>query len=531
MMMLTARTDLSAVSQRIRKGFFRKITLVISLIVMLGWCFCGKQEVPESEPETEPAGGTVCAVMFFQNRAPDTETDWIGRGIAQLLSLRLSRHDRLEVVRHARLETILRIMGQQNITQLTDQVLLQAAGQARATRAVLGEYHLDDGGFQINARLVDVPGGAVLATEQVRGAGLPDLFRLTAEIAGALESGLDIDSDPGLADLQPTGDIAVYEDFIRGLEAFRQFDTPEGMAYLHKAISADNEFALAHASQTLQAYIIGDLPRAIAAVSHTSSRLEQLPETQRLMIKAIEENLFGNYDQSFDIYQRLREKVSPDPEIYLVLGQMFYAIRDYTSAEKIYRDLLRQDPENVTAHMMLGLNLLELGQPDLAQVQVDEALRLKTDHPYAHITMSRISAYRGNTEEAEHHLRQASLLDPMDPWIHNQLGYFYLSQNKSGAALKEFQRYVELAPDDPNAHDSLAEGYLRNGQRDLAEKEYLRALELKPDFDNPHFMLARLYEDRGEKQKAIRMFQRYLQISPRGPRAKEAEARLENLTN
>jgi Tfp pilus assembly protein PilF len=508
----------------------RNIALVISLAAMLGLCVCGKQETPETEPADEPAPGITCAVLFFQDRDPRPETDWVGRGIARLLTFQLSQHDRLDMVRQVRLEAILRITGRSETAGLTEDTLREIARAAGAARVVLGEYHIDDGLFTISTRLVDPVGGGVLAEKQVQGAGLSSLFQLSAEITGAMGDGLGVPVDAQATDLSPTDDIAAYEAFIRGLEAFRRFDTPGGMAYLREAQQHDDDFTLAHAVRAIRAYIIGDLPRAVESVSHAMASLQRLPEPERLMIEAIDNHLAGKHEQGFETFDRLKNAVGADPETHLLLAQMFFTIRDHASAEMIYQDLLRQDPENVTAHFMLGLNQLELGLPDQAQAEVEEALRLKEDHPYAHIVMSRIHAYQGRIEEAEQYLRQASSLDPKDPWIHNQLGYFYLSRNKPKLALEEFRRYVELAPEDPNAHDSLAEGYLRNDEMDLAEKEYLRALELKPDFDNPHFMLAQIYEHRGEKQKAIRMFQKYLQISPHGPRAKEAEGWLETLS-
>ncbi len=503
----------------------------LALIVTLGLCACGKQDAPETGQADEHSQSTTVAVLFFQNQDPHPDTDWIGRGIAQLLSMRLGQHDRLDVVRSSRLETALRSMGQTHSAELTEKTLLEAARRTEAVRAVLGDYRISAGQFLINARLVDVASGALVAEKQAQGPGLQSLYQLADQIAGTLSDGFGIAAAGQNAGIEPTGDLTAYEAFIRAQEAFWRFDTPEGMALLNRAVTRDTNFTLAYTSQAIQAYSIGDLPRAAAAVRHASSHPERLLSPERLMIEAIRDHLFGKYEQSFEIFERLRNTVRPDPEIYLVLAQMFYTIQDHASAEKIYQDLLRQDPNNVVAHIMLGLNQLELGLTDLAQSELEEALRLKPDHPYAHIVMSRINAYQGNLQEAEHQLHEASRLDPEDPWIHNQLGYFYLSQNKPEAALKEFKRYVELAPEDPNAHDSLAEGYLRNGDKNMAEQEYLLALKLKPDFDNPHFMLARIYEDRGETQTAVQMFQRYLQINPRGPMAKEAEARLGSLGN
>jgi tetratricopeptide (TPR) repeat protein len=530
-MFVTKIPERPALRRRFLETSFGTIITVISLIIMLGWCFCGKQEAPEPEPSVESKGSTTLAVLFFQNHDPDPETDWIGRGIARLLSMQLGRHDRLDMVRHARLEAILRVMDLPNVNELSEKTLREVARRAEASRAVLGEYLIEDDRFLIDARLVDAADGTVLAEKQAQGDELSNLFQLAAEIAAALGAEFGLAGDPQDTGIGPTDDIAAYKAFIRSLEAFQRFDTPEGMTYLREAEQQDADFTLAYATRAIQAYIIGDLPRAIEAVGHAMTHPQRLPEAERLMTRAIDRHLTGQYDQGFEAFEQLTNTVRADPETHLLLAQMYYTIRDHASAEKIYRNILEQDPENVTAHIMLGLNLLEMKLIDQAQLEVEEALRLKEDHPYAHIVMSRAYAYRGNIDEAEHYLRQASRLNPKDPWIHNQLGYFYLSRNKPELALQEFQRYVELAPEDPNAYDSLAEGYLRNGQADRAEREYLRALELKPDFDNPYFMLARIYEDRDEKEKATKMFQKYLRISPRGPRAKEAESRLENLTN
>jgi Tfp pilus assembly protein PilF/TolB-like protein len=506
-----------------------RIALLLPVVAILTFCTCGKKDTPETEPAGESSPIATVAVLPFQNQDPHPETHWIGAGIAQLLNVQLSPYDQLKVVRHSRIETILRIMNVKKDSVLSKAVLLNAAKGVEATRAVFGDYRVDNGQLLIQARLVNVTNGAVVTEESTRGAGVQSIFRLTDQIATSLSDQLGVAITSPIDDIELTTDLEAYQFFIEGRKAFCRFDTPDGMAHLLKSVARDAGFALAYATMAIQAFSIGDLSRASWAVGHSLSYPDRLPAPERILLEAIGDQLSGKYEQSFETYQRLEETVRPDPETSLVLAQMFCSIRDYSSAEKIYENVLRQDPNNVVAHIMLGLTLLELDLQDLAQARVEEALRLKPDHPHAYIVMSQIYAHQGKLEDAEQQLRRASDLNPKDPWIHNQLGYFYLSRNKPELALEEFKRYAELAPDDPNAHDSLAEGYLRTGNEEMAEKEYLRALALKPDFDNPHFMLGEIYHSRGERQKAIRMYQKYLQINPHGPRAKAAEQNLEVL--
>jgi tetratricopeptide (TPR) repeat protein len=519
----------STVPRRCSGKFFPNITLVISLIAMLALCFCGKQETPRTESNAEPPGGTVCAVMFFQNQEPNPGTDWIGRGIAQLLTLRLSQHDSLTVVRPARLEAFLRIMGLQDSTRLSDQSLVRIAQRIEADRAVLGDYRLADDRFLIDVRLVDVADGSVLTEEQVDGAGSADLFRLTAEIAGTLEKGLDISVAPGIADSRPTDDLDAYESFIRGLEAFRRFDTSEGMAYLRTAVSRDTAFTLAYAAKSLQAFSIGDLSRAQRATIQTLLHPEQLPGAERFLVQAVDLQFTRKYDESFQIMQQVEKTTAWDPEILLVLAQMYCLVKDYDQAEKVYQSILRSDSNNVTALFMLGLAQQQLGQLDMAQSTVSEAIRLRPDNPHSHLIMSRIFIYQKNREAAEEELRKISDLNVRDPWIHNELGYLYQNFNKSALALQEFQRYVQLAPDDPNAYDSLGDGYRYNGQDEKAEEQYLHALKMQPSFAKAYYKLGAIYEKRGESERAVKMFQKYLQLSPRGSLASWAEQKLAEL--
>lgn len=83
-----------------------------------------------------------------------------------------------------------------------------------------------------------------------------------------------------------------------------------------------------------------------------------------------------------------------------------------------FREALRQDPTNVTAHYGLGVAYFNLGLTEAAIQQLEEACRLTPENPHIHTQLA--VAYReeqgsGNpeaAEEMEDHIQYALRLDP-----------------------------------------------------------------------------------------------------------------------
>jgi tetratricopeptide (TPR) repeat protein len=147
------------------------------------------------------------------------------------------------------------------------------------------------------------------------------------------------------------------------------------------------------------------------------------------------------------------------------------------------RDLIRAEPRNPDARLMLGSVLMEAGQRDESIAQLREGVRLLP-----------------NSAEA-----------------HNALGEGYNAFGDQKAARPEFQRAVELDPRHAQAQVNLAEVMLQAGDGPAAVPHLEAAIRLfgrKPDSAYPHYLRAKVYSDNGDAAKAASELEQAVALRP-----------------
>lgn len=220
---------------------------------------------------------------------------------------------------------------------------------------------------------------------------------------------------------------------------------------------------------------------------------------------------------------------------------------DRAAAEKIYREILFQEPDNPDAHHLLGVircqekrfaealpyleravelvpgfaearqnlgkALRQLKRHDEAATHMAEAVRLKPDSAEALADHGNTLRRQGKFQEAEAMLRRALALAPnhVPAW----LGLAEtLRDAKPEEALAAYRRAVELAPDNPAGWNNL--GTLLKSRNDTAGARAAleQAVQVKPDFAEGWNNLANLLLDIGEKDAAVRHYREAIHLRP-----------------
>ncbi len=147
------------------------------------------------------------------------------------------------------------------------------------------------------------------------------------------------------------------------------------------------------------------------------------------------------------------------------------------------RDLIRTEPRNPDARLLLGSILMEAGQRDESIAQLREAVRLLP-----------------NSAEA-----------------HNALGESYSAFGEPQAARPEFERAVELDPRHAQAQVNLAGVMLQQGEGPAAAPHLDQAIRLfghKPDAAYPLYLRAKIYSDDRDAAKAAAALQQAVELRP-----------------
>jgi protein O-GlcNAc transferase len=152
-------------------------------------------------------------------------------------------------------------------------------------------------------------------------------------------------------------------------------------------------------------------------------------------------------------------------------------------AVALLRDVIRTNPSNADAHLLLGSVLMEEGQRAESIMQLREGVRLA----------------------------------PKSAEAHNALGEAYNTFGDPVAAQPEFERAVELDPRHAQAQLNLGDVLLQQGKGPAAAPHLDQAITLigrKPDAAYPHYLRAKIYTDESETAKAVSDLQRAVELRP-----------------
>ena len=127
------------------------------------------------------------------------------------------------------------------------------------------------------------------------------------------------------------------------------------------------------------------------------------------------------------------------------MGDAFWNMGKWGSAETEFRAELTNDPNNCMAHWKLANAILEANDSnDEALAQANQAIERCPTLMQAHVDRARALVRMGKQPEALPDLLLAENDSPREPTIHFLLAAVYRSQGKSAEAQTEMQTYGRL---------------------------------------------------------------------------------------
>jgi tetratricopeptide (TPR) repeat protein len=153
----------------------------------------------------------------------------------------------------------------------------------------------------------------------------------------------------------------------------------------------------------------------------------------------------------------------------MIQGNQFAAEKRYGEAIQQYEAVLKTDPKNAKASLLLGIAYANINK-------FDEAIR---------------------------HAQKASEGDPSYAAFYN-LGLIYAANNQPLKSLEAFDQALEHSPDSYQAEYQKGVVYSIQEDYEKAAHAYQRSIELNPMFDDAHIGLTgAAYKQGGESQAAV----------------------------
>ena len=231
---------------------------------------------------------------------------------------------------------------------------------------------------------------------------------------------------------------------------------------------------------------------------------------------------------------------------------------DFSQARSILERLLKQEPENAGALILLGRTLVESGRHDEAAGPLESALQRAPESGEALFWLWRVKQKTGPSEKSDPYFFRALKEEATDPVLYELAEEAYgrglyqeaiqalrriqepdrLSQphatllaaclHARGDVQGALEVLREAVGRDSNGqtHFSLGFYLFKAGRFDEAAKHLRRSLDLAPTSANSRFYLARISESEGDLGKAEKIYREIVNLRPNHAHAHAALGRL-----
>jgi tetratricopeptide (TPR) repeat protein len=165
------------------------------------------------------------------------------------------------------------------------------------------------------------------------------------------------------------------------------------------------------------------------------------------------------------------------------IGDLKLLLEDMDGARQWYKKALREDFDDVTAHIGLARLLVRKGETEEAKETFQKGIRLNPSLSWEQLAnvfpplrfqeifvIAQALEAEGKQDEAFHAYSKALVMNPQNPWANFRLGNIYLSRGDYDKSRAAFQKTLAKAPRHLYALSYLVDIYAKQGKMNLARK-------------------------------------------------------------
>ncbi len=418
------------------------------------------------------------AVLPFVNMSGDPRNDYLGEGLSEELSNRLTRIPELRVA--ARTSAFAFKGKDMGVSEIADKL--------GVSYVVEGSVRRQANHIRVYAALVEAASGSNRWSNSYE-SPTADLFEIDSDMAAQVIKALELvlGKRSATATLHPGAGIGVaYDFYLQGLAYLRQPANAKTLG------AAEELFRRALAEQP-------DLARAQAGLCET--RVERYVLERVPAHVAVAEEACANA-QALD---------SGAHEVHLAIGGLRLATGDAAAAESAYRRALALVPQSSDALIGLAESLAAGAKIEDAEIMHRRAIAAQSSYAAAHLSYGNFLFSQGRAADAVPVYERATILTPDNPNAFSNLGGAYLlmgnfekaadafarslaleprraSYSNTGTvkyylghfaeADEMFRKAIETAPADHRLWGNLADAQLFDSKPEDARKSYRKALDL-----------------------------------------------------
>jgi serine/threonine protein kinase/Flp pilus assembly protein TadD len=434
------------------------------------------------------------AVLPFENVGADPNTEYLSDGITESIISSLSQLSNLSVMSRT---SVFHYKGK-DVDPLK-------VGKELGVKAVLvGRVTQRGDNLQISTELVDVSSKSQMWGEQYS-KKISDILSIQEEISKEISRQLSLklgSEEEKKLTKRSTENAEAYQLYLKGRFYWNKRtadDLQKAVDYFRQAIEKDPYFALAYAG--------------------LASTYALLPEYAGLPAKDLISKAEAAAKKALELDATLAE---PHAALGMIKNNYQW---DWEGAEKEFKQAIKLDPKNPTAHHWYSNSLTEQGKLEEAMFEIKRAQELDPLSPVITVNVGEVLFYMRHYDLAIEQFNKALELDRNFPTALVMLGDLYAQQNKFVEAISELQKVRQILPtDNPYGSGELGYVYAKAGKKDEAIKILNRLLEFSNKGNTLSVQIAYVYIGLGDKDKAFEWLEKgyseqndqlaYLKVEP-----------------
>jgi serine/threonine protein kinase/tetratricopeptide (TPR) repeat protein len=436
------------------------------------------------------------AVLPFQNRSTEADTEYLSDGLAESLIYRLSQLPNLKVIPTS---SVFHYKGKE-----IDPVKV---GQELGVNAVLSGRMVQRGDqLTISAELVDVRNNRLLWGEQYD-RKMSDLLQTQREIAREIVDKLRLKvsgQEKGLAKHYTESNEA-YQLYLKGRFYWNKRTSDankKSIEYFNQAIEKDPSFVLAYAGLA-DCYVVPAnqlppreaMPKAKAAAKRALELDDSLAEAHTSLARVL-----ATYDWDWaGAEKEYKRAIELNPQYAIAhqwYGGWFEAKGQHSEAIAERKLALELDPLSLIINFELGLAFYYAHDYDNAIEQFQKTLELDPNPPPIRQFLPAAYEQKGMYADAIAGFKKATPLGAGREWSFNMagLGHVYAVSGQKDEARKVLDELKQLSGQQYVPAPSIALVYAGLGEKDqafvwlekgLAERSFqMQWLKVEPRWDN-----------------------------------------------
>ena len=203
-----------------------------------------------------------------------------------------------------------------------------------------------------------------------------------------------------------------------------------------------------------------------------------------------------------------------EKNLVLTRAQSAVIARDFTTAARLYKQLLKDDPSNVDYLKEIGAIYVKAGEDEKAVPYYEQIITFYPHYIDAMNSLGAIFRRLKRYEDSINILQKAVDEGRQTASVNYNLGFTYKEMKNYDDAIDAFESVIGENPSDVLAHNHLGCIYLEKKQYQKSISAFKRGLQIDQNHPILNYNLACCYRDAKQYKDAIRYYEATLRVKP-----------------